>query len=203
MASNGRPANLVWVAEADDVSEPDFLKCLLPHFERPRTLLAYTDLAQIDSDGKRVGDSYHAYYDQSDAQALTEGVVLNARVFAERYLAVRNLILNVSSVLARREVFLAALREQMEVVQNYSFAGDWHIYAKICLQDGDIAYVPEPLNIHRRHQNSATHLAKGSAHIDEIKKVHSYIEEAYGSDDVSGDRRAQYIALLRKQFGLS
>ena len=75
-------------------------------------MLAYSNSAQIDSDGKRVGDSYHAYYEQSDAQALIAGVVLNARVFAERYLAVRNLILNVSSVLARREVFLAALREQ-------------------------------------------------------------------------------------------
>ena len=63
----------------------------------------------------------------------------------------------------------------------------------ICLQDGDIAYVPEPLNIHRRHQNSATHLAKGSAHIDEIKKVHAYLEEAYGSDDVSGDRRGNIL----------
>jgi hypothetical protein len=166
-------------------------------------LFAFSDSAQIDSDGVIIGDSYHTYYEQSDAEDLSQGLVLNARLFAERYLAVRNLILNVSSVLASRDVLLTALRENIERLQDYSFAGDWHVYATICLRDGEIAYVPDSLNIHRRHQNSATHITLGSAHIAEIEKVYAYLEEAYGSDDGLRCRREQYIALLRDQFGLT
>ncbi len=195
--------DLIWVAEADDVCKSNFLERLMPHFERQQTLLAFSDSAQIDSDGAPIGDSYHPYYRQSDAEDLSRGVVLDARHFAERYLAVRNLILNVSSVLARGDVFVAALRENIERLREYSFAGDWHVYATICLRDGDIAYVPEPLNVHRRHQHSATHITLGDAHIAEIEKVHAYFEEAYGSSGDVRFRRNRYISLLREQFSVS
>jgi glycosyltransferase involved in cell wall biosynthesis len=194
--------DLVWIAEADDVSEPNFLERLLAHFEGERTLFAYSDSAQIDSNGVRIGDSYHAYYEQAGAEGLLRGLVIEARSFAERFLGVRNLILNVSSILARREVFLNALRDNIDRMQDYSFAADWHLYASVCLQDGDVAYVAEPLNIHRRHRDSATHVVTGNAHIAEIEKVYAFLKSAYGS---SGDLRAlreQYIALLREQFGL-
>jgi glycosyltransferase involved in cell wall biosynthesis len=194
--------DLVWVAEADDTCKTNFLERLLPHFQATQTLFAFSDSAQIDSNGVPIAESYHGYYEQSDARDLSRGLVLNARHFAERYLAVRNLILNVSSVLARRDVLLAVLREVVERRQDFSFAGDWLVYATICLRGGDVAYVPEALNIHRRHRDSATHRTRGDAHIAEIEDVHSYLEEMYGSDESLRLRRRQYIALLREQFDL-
>ena len=194
---------LLWIAEADDLCESNFLQRLLLQFEGERTLFAFVDSAQIDSNGVRVGDSYHAYYAQSDAEDLSRGLTLNARIFAERFLAVRNLILNVSSILARRDDLIAALRKSCAQLQSYSFAGDWHVYATLCLREGDVTYVPEPLNIHRRHENSATHATTGAAHIAEIEKVHDYLEEAYGRDDELLLKRRRYIALLHRQFGLA
>jgi hypothetical protein len=62
--------------------------------------------------------------------------------------------------------------------------------------------VAEALNIHRRHPTSATHVAKGRAHIAEVERVHSFLAEAYGDDDDIRELRERYIEVLHEQFGL-
>jgi hypothetical protein len=110
--------DLVWIAEADDISVPKFLERLLPAFEDEQTLFAFSDSAQIDGKGMRIGESYHP----------------DARSFGQRFLTVQNLILNVSAVLAQvmrqsqqetrqRELHLReALSEQLKRADEFRAA---------------------------------------------------------------------------------
>jgi glycosyltransferase involved in cell wall biosynthesis len=195
-------SDLVWIAEADDLARPTFLERLVTAFDRDRTLFAFCDSAQIDSNGIVKGDSYLDYFRQSGAAALSRNLAIEARTFANRFLMVRNLILNVSSLVARRHVFLEALSSSIGDLERYSFAADWHLYGLVCQLDGDVRYIAEALNIHRRHGLSATHIVKKEAHIAEIEKLHKFLENAFGIDEAFRLLRVEYIAQLREQFGL-
>ena len=49
-------ADILWIAESDDMSDPKFLETLLPAFEKPDVKLAYADSYVIDENSKVTGD---------------------------------------------------------------------------------------------------------------------------------------------------
>ena len=52
---------------------------------------------------------------------------------------------------------------------RYRMAGDWRIYLEaMATPSARIAYVADPLNMHRRHAQSVTHALKAQQHVDEI-----------------------------------
>jgi glycosyltransferase involved in cell wall biosynthesis len=192
----------VWIAEADDLARPEFLHRLTTALKPNRVLFAFCDSAQIDGEGALLGDSYQAYYQRDGSDLLTRDSVTPAREFAMLYLSVRNLILNVSSLVARREPLLASLEANLDALKTFSFAGDWQLYADLCLNDGDVAFVADSLNVHRRHQASAVHTAIGKAHIDEVRRVHAFFRKAYGEDSQDRNKRKRYLKELEAHFGL-
>ncbi len=173
----------LWIAEADDLSQPRFLEAVARAATGvPDAVLAFCDSASVDADGVPVWPSYKPYYADGADGALAEDCAMPAGRFLALHLAERNLILNASAVLWRRSALLAAL-ERCSDLDGYSVAGDWRIYAEALGGGGQVAYVAEPLNTHRRHGASATGRLAPERHLDEISRMHRLLADRLDAGD--------------------
>jgi hypothetical protein len=169
----------IWVAEADDLAEPSFLSSLIAMMAAdPSIRMGFCDSKSIDIDGLPVYPDYKAYFASIEPGALTRTEVFEGCNFISRFLSVKNPILNVSSVLWRRDALMQALAGCQAELGRYRMAGDWRIYLECLSAPGaKLAYVADPLNVHRRHAQSVTHSLKAQKHIDEIGDIHRVMRE--------------------------
>ena len=172
----------VWLAEADDAAEPDFLARALALLSSDSTIqFAFTDSRTIDVDGAPQWASYKTYYSTVVAGALTQTEVFEAKEFVLRFLSVKNLILNVSAVVWRRDALLRAFEGCEPELNDFRMAGDWRLYlGALSLPGAKVAYEAEPLNVHRRHATSVTHGLDADQHVCEIARCHGVAREAFG-----------------------
>lgn len=168
----------LWIAEADDLAEPGFVARLLGRMQATGSLLGFTDSRQIDAHDITLGDSYRPYLDTIEPGAFEQPFDMEGHEFLRRFLAVKNVILNVSGVIVRRRALLDAFAAAGQQLQGYRVAGDWRLYAEICALPGSrICWLPEPLNTHRRHRVSVTHALKAERHLEEIRQMQTSIGE--------------------------
>jgi glycosyltransferase involved in cell wall biosynthesis len=193
----------VWVAEADDGSDPRFLEEIVTHQRGDDASFAFSDSVPIDQDGATIASSYKAYYRESVGNLMDSSFVLDGNSFLERCLAERNLVLNASAVVWERETLLDALATSREALREYRLVGDWHLYAAAALTAPRVAYLSAPLNIHRRHNSSVTATLNGHQHVEEVERVQGFVAEALGDDDVTRRRMRAYVERLRDQFGIT
>jgi glycosyltransferase involved in cell wall biosynthesis len=203
-AAEQASGEFIWIAEADDESDPRFLTRLLSRMTSdPDTVLAFSDSVAIDADGEILSDSYKAYYSRSAPGLLAADATFSGRDFLTKALSERNLILNVSAVLWRREALVAAFERLGDRLVDFHVAGDWYLYAEMLSQPAArIAYVAEPLNRHRRHSESVTHSLSRRRHVDEIAEVQKFIAGILKADTVLKRRQADYLKEVTKQFKL-
>lgn len=201
-AAESATGEYLWIAEADDESDPRFLIHLLARLKsNPDNVMAFCDSIAMDQDGTILSDSYKTYYNRAAPGLLEVDGDFAGRDFLRRCLAERNLILNVSSVLWRRSALLAALDRCADALGNFKVAGDWYLYADILSQPAArIAYVAEPLNRHRRHQSSVTHALDGRRHVDEIAEVQAFIARRLKADAKLKRRQAIYLDEVTEQL---
>lgn len=175
---------VVWIAEADDGSSPDFLERLVTSLSAlPSPGFAFCDSEAIDGTGALIYESYKGYYAADGDAGLAQDATFAPADFLGRFLTTRNLVLNVSSV-----VWDAAhLRHVFERLGDEAFrftcAGDWRIYLESCRLGGTVGYVADVLNRHRRHEVSVTHALSKPHHFAEIAAVQA-IALASSSPDV-------------------
>lgn len=192
----------LWIAEADDEAEPGLLAALCQALETaPDAVLAFCDSRAIDADGRRLWSDHQAYYAEAGAGMLRQDGIISAPVFLRACLAERNLILNASAVLWRRTALLAALDRCDTELGQFRMAGDWRLYAEMLAEGGSVAYVAQPLNVHRRHAASVTHTLTPERHLDEIGRMHRHMREVVGEDPVLLGR--QRHALQEAQAALA
>ena len=193
----------VWIAEADDLSDPLFISESLAAFDES-TALSFTDSIQIGSDNELLAQSYNYYYRQVDEDLFSTDFRLNGPDFVKRVMSVRNVIMNVSSVIWRSEVLATALNEIGDELPDYKLVGDWRLYLEVLMcNKNSIAYLTSPLNTHRRHQKSVTHSLDHAAHLSEIQAMHLLVSELMPADTDMQDEMQAYINELRKQFKLA
>ncbi|QHO78849.1 lipopolysaccharide biosynthesis protein [Bradyrhizobium sp. CCBAU 051011] len=192
----------LWIAEADDLSEPTFLSSLLALMRGdPDIAFGFTDSRSIDADGSHLYASYKPYYATIEPGALSRTEVFDGRDFVTRYLGVKNTILNVSSVLWRREALLHALEACRDDLGELRMAGDWRIYLEALAAPGArIAYVADPLNVHRRHAASVTHSLKAKKHLEEIDSMHRVARERFGLSKRETASQAAYLEEVTAQL---
>ena len=143
--------DLVWIAEADDDCSSHFLETLVATFKQPGVVLAYCQSRQVDDAGQEIAPDYLGWTDDVHRTKWRERYVRRGIDEIRDSLAVKNTIPNVSAVLMKKPD-LAAIESELLTLRN---AGDWLVYVHL-LEKGDIAFVPEPLNYHRRHSGSVT-----------------------------------------------
>jgi glycosyltransferase involved in cell wall biosynthesis len=192
----------IWIAEADDLSEPTFLSSLLAVMRTdPSIAFGFSDSKSIDADGNRVYDSYKPYFASIEPDALSRTEAFEGRDFVKRYLSVKNTILNVSAVLWRRKTLLGALDACQKDLEQLRMAGDWRIYLECLAPRGArIAYVADPLNVHRRHAASVTHSLKAQKHIEEIESMHRVARERFGLSKREVALQAAYMDEVTSQL---
>jgi glycosyltransferase involved in cell wall biosynthesis len=194
---------LLWIAEADDAAEPGLLAALLGAMAAvPGAVMAFADSRSIDEAGASVGDSYKPYYRQCGAAVLVADGVFEGRDFATRHLAERNLILNASAVLWDRAALLAAFDRCGAELETFRMAGDWRLYLELLDQpDAAIAYVAEPLNVHRRHSASVTHRLDAERHVAEIARMQLLAAERLVADVGLRARQARVLDEVAATLG--
>jgi glycosyltransferase involved in cell wall biosynthesis/SAM-dependent methyltransferase len=143
--------DLVWIAEADDDCSPQLLETLVATFKQPGVVLAYCQSRQVDDAGQEIAPDYLGWTEDLHRTKWRERYVRRGIDEIRDSLAVKNTIPNVSAVLMKKPD-LAAIESELLTLRN---AGDWLVYVHL-LEKGDIAFVPEPLNYHRRHSGSVT-----------------------------------------------
>ncbi|GBR69166.1 glycoside hydrolase family 99-like domain-containing protein [Gluconobacter kanchanaburiensis] len=196
--------DLVWIAEADDFCEPDFLENLLEGIRgNPAVVMAFTDSRAVDGSGAPISSSYRPYYSESAGTLLDTDSHFTGESFLRGCLSERNLVLNVSSALFRREQLLAAVDSCETELQNLRVAGDWRVYAELLMQRGaEVVYIAKPLNVHRRHAESATHTLNRRSHIEEVAYMHRLLASRLALPQSHISRQQRYCRTLQQQFGL-
>jgi glycosyltransferase involved in cell wall biosynthesis len=151
--------DLVWLAEADDDCRPTLLEALTAAFDRDEVVLAFCQSKQIDGEGLEIAPDYLAWTDDVDADKWRHPYVRRGIDEIRDSLIIKNTIPNVSAVVMRRPD-LSAIAGTLVGLRN---AGDWMVYLHL-LERGDIAFVPDALNLHRRHGRSVT-IGKGGLNL--------------------------------------
>lgn len=194
----------VWIAEADDLSDPGFLARAIALMQGdPNVRLAFTDSRTVHADGSPQWESYKGYYASVEPGALARTEVFDAEEFVRRFLGVKNLILNVSAVVWRRDALLEALQACQEELRGYRMAGDWRLYLEALRRPGArIGYEATPLNVHRRHAESVTHALAADRHVAEIARCHRMAAEGFPAiaGAVAAAQRA-YVTEVAAQLG--
>lgn len=196
--------DFVWIAEADDDCEETFLQTILARMTRDNAAFGFTDSWQVGSHGERLGDSYRPYLAEETPGTFEASFSADGKTFARDYLSIKNVILNVSGAVFRREALIAAMDAVGDDILRYRVAGDWRLYVELCAQPGAmVAYEAKALNGHRRHPISVTHSINNEKHFAEIQDVQAHAEALAGRlPDAVKTTRQLYLDKVKTYLGL-
>jgi hypothetical protein len=193
--------DFIWIAQAVDEAEPRFLERLAHRIvDHPDVQLAYTDSRVVDHNGQELLPSYKSYCDENAPGAFEEDRVVEDREFLRHYLSERNLILNVSSAVLRRTTLLSAIERVGSDLFSFEQAGDWRLYVEMLAAGGSVAYVAEPLNVHRRRPSKATPL-DADRYVEEIRRVQQTVQQIIGANEELVSRQSRYRSAVAPQLG--
>lgn len=188
---------LVWIAEADDLCEPSFLENLTALMQDRSVVMAYCQSRQIIESGEPVADNYLDYTNDVSREHWLRGYREKGSNEIRKYLAVKNTIPNVSAALFRRTALLNALQREQSTLATYRVAGDWVVYLAV-LEQGDIAFAPQPLNLHRRHSAGVTLGSNHQSHLQEVLQVQDLVRHRYRPEPEARSKAAAYADHLRR-----
>lgn len=169
---------LVWIAEADDLSDPDFLLEVMRGFDYPDVVMSYCESRQIDSAGLAIGKNYLDYVSDVDPNRWLTRYIADGTEEITEALSVKNTIPNVSAVVFDRTAMIKALDAAGSLASHFRVAGDWRVYVEI-LSQGRIAYSPRSANLHRRHQRSVTNSGLNISQLTEIVRMQALVASRY------------------------
>ena len=194
--------DLVWIAEADDLAASSFLREVIKPFEDEKVVLSYCQSRQMGGGGEILSPDYLDYVaDVSDRKWLNHYTNDGIQEIREA-LSIKNTIPNASGVVFRRSTIKEVLDEHLDEIEKFSVAGDWVTYIHT-LAKGRIAFSPESLNLHRRHESSVTLSAFDISQLEEILSVQKLVRGEYKPDAETVMKASQYSGRLYEQFGLA
>ena len=192
----------VWIAEADDLSKPEFVERLVRAMQADKSIvMGYCQSEQIDAYGQVLAPDYLAYTNDLSSTRWLQPYTAQGSDEVDAALGVKNTIPNVSAVLFRREALLDTLRTDIEEVAGYRIAGDWLVYLKL-LGKGKVLFSPESLNQHRRHGSSVTLGSAAALHYDEVARVQKTARTLFKLSPRTIESAERYAQSLRVHFGL-
>ena len=192
----------IWIAEADDLADPEFLDEVLRAFDDPDVVMSFCQSRQMASDGKILCDSYLDYVADVSSTKWTTSYVNRGVDEILTALSIKNTIPNVSAVVFRREALRAALKAKIQNLHALRVAGDWVTYIEV-LQHGKIAFSPRSLNSHRRHSSSVTLSSFNLSQLREIMSVQQMVRDRFPVPELVTRAAEIYAEQLFQQFGLA
>ena len=183
----------VWIAESDDTAAPGLLAQSVRALEESGAEFCFADSWQIDGNGDRLGNSYIPYVDDIEPGTFRADFVMPGADFLRRFLSVKNVILNMSGVVWRREALSKALHSAGSEIEDFKLAGDWRLYSEACRLGMTIAYLAKPLNGHRRHRGGVTSSLEKQRHVDEVARLQTWIAETMGLDETARGKAERHL----------
>ncbi|AHM03351.1 hypothetical protein roselon_00951 [Roseibacterium elongatum DSM 19469] len=166
----------IWLAEADDIADPELVATLLPRMTKSGAIIGFCDSTRVNTQGKVISDSYMAHLDDIEGADFSNPFDMDAESFLRSCLSIKNVILNASAVVFHRGALLAAFETLGDELDSYRIAGDWRLYVEMCLtRSAKVCYTPQSLNAHRYHEDSITQTTDIKRHLDEITRVQSTV----------------------------
>lgn len=191
--------DLIWIAEADDFAETEFLAELIAGFSDPKTVLACSQSRQVDEHGHVMAEDYLGYTnDVSDR--WQHDFVCDGPVEIAEGMSIKNTIPNVSAVLFRRSTLEKALDSVGERLFDLRIAGDWLVYVHVLMQ-GQLYFRSRSLNSHRRHSQSVTNAGDAVRHFNEVRTLQEVSSRLSQPSPEARQKAADYLVRLRKHFG--
>lgn len=169
----------VWIAEADDYAENNFIETLIPYFKDEKVNLAYVKSNVIDENCKVIDYDYNSYIKDLAEDKWENSFVENGKEQVKKYFSRKNIIPNASSVIIRK----SATEGLADVLSKFNIIGDWLAYIYI-ISSGKVAYSSNCLNGHRRHSKSIiAKKEKSKNFIKEILEIKQYVVDNIPMDD--------------------
>ncbi len=195
-------SDLLWIAEADDAAEPGFVGAVVNAMADGRVALSYSQSCAVDGTGRRVMEDYLDYVSDISPTRWRHAYVTEGEDEIAQALAVKNTIPNVSAVLFRRKALIAAMDALQDRLKAVRVSGDWLIYLQLLASGGAVAYTPEVLNRHRRHDDSATARSRGAMLAAEIAAGQAFAAELVSLPPETGHRASAYLAKVSGELGV-
>lgn len=164
----------IWIAEADDSCEPNFVEELIKAFDDKDMILAYSESARIDENNMLIRMDSSDLYDMCRTGEWKGGFVHDGKDEIIQHLSVTNTILNASSVLWKKGDY----SDIFEQAKEFKVAGDWWVYYKL-LEKGKVTFIDKPLNYYRKHSKSVSTNVKAKKEFSEIVRIQNDISAHY------------------------
>ena len=177
----------IWIAEADDLCDKEFLREAMKGLYDEQVVLSYTQSKQIDRRGRITANDYLDYTKNVDGDKWKADYSRDGTLEIRDTLAIKNTIPNVSGVVFRKYDISGIVDE----LSSFKVAGDWYFYVWL-LQKGRISYSARSLNLHRRHNDGVTLSENAQEHLNEIVRMQDYVMEHFDIDDAAREKVLDY-----------
>ncbi len=165
----------IWIAEADDYSEPGMLEKLAEPVRHDRSVtLSYCNTAFMDGGGYLMPVNVLKMIDLMHTGHWKKSYVNDGVDEIKHYAFLNCTISNVSSVL-----FKANVVTDFDDILKYKQAGDWLFYVKL-MENGKVAYTNQILNYYRLHGSNVSSTTKKRDVLTEMIRIHQYILGHFG-----------------------
>ena len=166
--------DFIWIAEADDSAENNFVEELIKPFDDKEVVLSYCESARIDGNNVLIREKSDDLYDMCRTGEWNKSYIWTGKEENIYHLSVTNTILNVSSVMWRKKDYTDIFAKAGE----FKVAGDWYIYYNI-LKNGKISWNCKSLNYYRKHGSSVCTDVRAEIEFGEICRIQNEISELY------------------------
>ena len=195
---NEAKGNYVWIAEADDYVDCNFLKKVLKPIKNDENIvISYCDTAFIDKKGYIIMKTIKNEIDLLKTKHWDSDFINNGIDEIKKYAYLNCTIANVSSVIFKNGNY----KEYFKLSSKYKQAGDWLFYVNV-MQNGKISYINKPLNYYRLHGNNVTSTTKKNNHLNEIKRIHEYLGEKYKFNSIQKENIKNRYNFLEKVWNI-
>lgn len=174
--------DLVWIAEADDLSTEHFLYYTIQYFKNPQISFVFSQSNAIDENENIIMPSYIPYMSSAEigdgfvnSSFWDQSQIISFDQSLQIGFSIKNWIPNVSAIVFRIECLQQSLQKNIEKIGGLSIAGDWYLYYLV-LQCGDLAYDKRIMNHHRRRTDSVSSVSHNPVdHLEEVIKVQNML----------------------------
>lgn len=192
-------SDYVWIAEADDYSDCNFLKEVVKPILKDRNIvISYSDTAFIDGVGNQFLRSIRSEIDIQKTGHWNRSYVISGKEEFNHYTYLNCTIANVSSALIKRGSYSG----YFALAGKYRQAGDWIFYANV-MQEGKVAYFNKALNYYRVHGNNVSSVTKKEAHMKEMKEIHQYYRDQFKLSEEQEKEIKKRYSFLKEVWNLN
>lgn len=185
--------SLIWIAESDDYSEPDFLEEMVKCFCYSSVRLAFAR-SLFMQEGNQIW-STEEYLHDLEFLRFDKPFFMTAANLVKYGFAVHNIIPNVSSAVFRNVGCIP--EDVVRLCSGMHLSGDWLFYLSL-IQGGTVAYTNATTNYYRIHSESTSlRVQKTEEYYREFEAVSRYAVSQYR---IPEDVFRQNLANLKEHF---